>query len=102
MQDVRAAPEGGLLEEDLRFAIESEAAGYATAPQLELLEANRPQWREGLRRLLNDPAASVKIEYLQRELRGAAAQRTEYSYPGKRIARGCPPPESKRSLARVV
>ncbi|HEX8769185.1 MAG TPA: hypothetical protein VF711_00300, partial [Acidimicrobiales bacterium] len=54
MQDVRATPEGGLLDDDLRSAIESEAAGYATAPQLALLEGNRPQWREGLRRLLNE------------------------------------------------
>jgi hypothetical protein len=59
MQDVRATPDGGLLGEDLRSAIESEAAGYATAPQLALLEGNRHQWREGLRRLLNENQAHM-------------------------------------------
>jgi len=43
--------------------------------------------RWALRRLLNDPAGAVKIEYLQRELRTAAAQRIEYTYPRKSIVR---------------
>jgi len=42
--------------------------------------------RWALRRLLNDPAGPVKVEYLQRELRRAAGQRIEYSYPRKSIA----------------
>jgi len=43
--------------------------------------------RWALRRLLNDPAGAVKIEYLQRELRTAASQRVEYAYPRKSIVR---------------
>jgi len=43
--------------------------------------------RWALRRLLNDPAGAVKIEYLQRELRTAASQRIEYAYPRKSIVR---------------
>jgi hypothetical protein len=43
--------------------------------------------RWALRRLLNDPAGPVKIEYLQRELRTAATQRIEYAYPRKSIVR---------------
>jgi hypothetical protein len=43
--------------------------------------------RWALRRLLNDPAGPVKIEYLQRELRNAATQRIEYAYPRKSIVR---------------
>jgi len=42
--------------------------------------------RWALRRLLSDPAGPVKIEYLQRELRHAAGQRVEYSYPRKSLA----------------
>lgn len=42
--------------------------------------------RLALRRLLHDPAGPVKIEYLQRELRRAAGQRIEYSYPRKSAA----------------
>ena len=55
----------------------------------------------GVRRLLGDPAVLVKIEYLQRELHLAATQRTEYSYPGKRVAPACPPAEPTRRMARV-
>ncbi|MGA8810654.1 MAG: hypothetical protein WB973_22500 [Thermoanaerobaculia bacterium] len=43
--------------------------------------------RWALRRLLNDPAGPVKIEYLQRELRTAASQRIEYAYPRKSVVR---------------
>lgn len=43
--------------------------------------------RWALRRLLNDPAGPVKIEYLQRELRRAAGQRIEFAYPRKSIVR---------------
>lgn len=37
--------------------------------------------RDALRRLLTDPARSVKIEYLKRELLRAAEHRLEFRYP---------------------
>ncbi len=37
--------------------------------------------RSSLRRLAADPAAAVKIEYLQRDLLSAATQRAEFRYP---------------------
>jgi len=37
--------------------------------------------RDALRRLLTDPARSVKIEYLKRDLLRAAFHRTEFRYP---------------------
>lgn len=37
--------------------------------------------RASLRKLMADPARDVKIEYLQRDLLRAAAQRSEYRYP---------------------
>ena len=37
--------------------------------------------RASLRRLLEDPAADVKIEYLQRDLGRLAARRTQFRYP---------------------
>jgi hypothetical protein len=37
--------------------------------------------RDSLRKLLNDPAREVKVEYLQRELLEAASQRSEFRYP---------------------
>jgi hypothetical protein len=37
--------------------------------------------RDALRRLLTDPARSVKIEYLKRELLRAALHRLEFRYP---------------------
>jgi hypothetical protein len=43
--------------------------------------------RRALRRLLNDPAGPVKIEYLQRELRSAAGHRVEFAYPRKSVVR---------------
>ena len=43
--------------------------------------------RWALRRLLNDPAGPVKIEYLQRELRRAAGHRIEFAYPRKSTVR---------------
>ena len=42
--------------------------------------------RWALRRLLQDPAGAVKVEYLQRELRRSAGQRIEYTYPRKSVA----------------
>ncbi|MEA2161980.1 MAG: hypothetical protein QOK37_107 [Thermoanaerobaculia bacterium] len=42
--------------------------------------------RWALRRLLQDPAGAVKVEYLQRELRLSAARRVEYTYPRKSTA----------------
>jgi hypothetical protein len=49
--------------------------------------------RWALRRLLNDPAGPVKVEYLQRELRRAAGQRVEFAYPRKsvNVRRDLPP-----------
>jgi len=37
--------------------------------------------RDALRRLLTDPARSVKIEYLKRDLLRAALHRIEFRYP---------------------
>lgn len=37
--------------------------------------------RESLRRLLDDPARDVKVEYLQRELLEASGRRGEFRYP---------------------
>ena len=37
--------------------------------------------RDALRRLLTDPARSVKIEYLKRDLLRAALHRLEFRYP---------------------
>ena len=37
--------------------------------------------RASLRRLLEDPARDVKIEYLQRDLLASAERRTEFRYP---------------------
>jgi hypothetical protein len=37
--------------------------------------------RASLRRLIEDPARDVKVEYLQRELLQAASQRSEFRYP---------------------
>ena len=37
--------------------------------------------RKSLRRLAEDPACAVKIEYLQRDLLRSAARRAEFRYP---------------------
>ena len=37
--------------------------------------------RASLRRLIDDPAREVKVEYLQRDLMEAAAHRSEFRYP---------------------
>lgn len=37
--------------------------------------------RASLRKLADDPAREVKVEYLQRELVAAAGQRSEFRYP---------------------
>lgn len=37
--------------------------------------------RESLRRLLDDPARAIKIEYLQRDLIRSAGRRAEFCYP---------------------
>ena len=39
--------------------------------------------RESLRKLIEDPACSIKIEYLQRDLEQSAGRRVEFSYPRK-------------------
>ena len=41
--------------------------------------------RESLRRLLEDPARDVKIEYLQRDLIRTAAWRSEFRYPRQHV-----------------
>ena len=77
--------------DSLRFAVVS--------PELKLRSV--VLGRAALRRLLADPAALVKIEYLQRELQRAATQRIEYAYPGKQVGSPCPSAERPRRLARV-
>ncbi len=42
--------------------------------------------RASLRRLAEDPARAVKIEYLQRDLLESAARRGEFRYPRLHIA----------------
>jgi hypothetical protein len=37
--------------------------------------------RASLRRLIEDPARDVKVEYLRRDLKEAAAHRSEFRYP---------------------
>ncbi len=37
--------------------------------------------RDSLRKLIDDPAGAIKIEYLQRDLLAASTQRTEFRYP---------------------
>ena len=37
--------------------------------------------RTSLRRLVNDPARAIKIEYLQRDLLRSAKRRSEFNYP---------------------
>jgi len=43
--------------------------------------------RKALRRLLGDPARSIKIEYLRRDLLRCAGSRIEYAYPRPSVAR---------------
>lgn len=52
--------------------------------------------RRSLRKLAGDPARSVKIEYLQRDLIGSSQQRTEFRYP--RLVR----PSIAKTLPRAV
>ncbi|MGI9021761.1 MAG: SNF2-related protein [Acidimicrobiales bacterium] len=62
MQDVPGAPRGTtaqLLPQELIFAIEAEAAGDASAPQLAMLAADPRAWREGLQRLLQETEANL-------------------------------------------
>jgi hypothetical protein len=42
--------------------------------------------RRSLRKLIDDPARDVKIEYLQRDLLQTAARRTEFCYPRPHVA----------------
>jgi hypothetical protein len=44
--------------------------------------------RRSLRRLAEDPARDIKIEYLQRELLQTASLRTEFAYPRPHVAPG--------------
>ena len=59
--------------DSLRFAVRS------AAMKLRSIVLNRAS----LRRLLVDPLGEVKIAYLKRDLRRAAAQRAEYVFPRK-------------------
>jgi hypothetical protein len=69
--------------DSLRFAVRS------AAMKLRSIVLNRAS----LRRLLLDPLGEVKIAYLKRDLRRAAAQRAEYIFPRKSaIARITPEP----------
>ena len=43
--------------------------------------------RAALRRLLNDAAALIKVDYLKRDLLRVAEQRSEYRYPRPAVAR---------------
>ncbi|MDQ6947346.1 MAG: DEAD/DEAH box helicase [Actinomycetota bacterium] len=52
-------PVAELPMEELDFAIEAEANGYASAPQLALLAGHRQAWRDGLRQLLRDTEANL-------------------------------------------
>ncbi|HEX3393046.1 MAG TPA: DEAD/DEAH box helicase [Acidimicrobiales bacterium] len=45
--------------QELGYAIEAEAAGDASAPQLAVLAADRRGWRDGLRRLLRETEANL-------------------------------------------
>ena len=55
--------------------------------------------RASLRRLLEDPARSVKIEYLQRDLLSSAGRRADFRYP--RLVRFSAP-SLRRPLAMSV
>jgi SNF2 family DNA or RNA helicase len=59
MQDTQATAGGELLAADLRYAIEAEAAGDATAAELALLEGNRALWRAGLQALVHENQAHL-------------------------------------------
>lgn len=52
--------------------------------------------RASLRRLIDDPARAVKIEYLQRDLLRSASRRGEFSYPRASCLSRVPP---KRAAA---
>lgn len=51
--------------------------------------------RRSLRRLVNDPARPVKVEYLQRDLLDRARSRTEFRYPRLLVH---PSPVSRRRV----
>ncbi len=55
--------------------------------------------RASLRRLLEDPARPVKIEYLQRDLLASAGRRTDFRYP--RLVRFSAP-SFRRPLAMAM
>jgi len=74
---VRVLPEGSVVRvcsddrEAIRYAVRDASLKLRTI----VLR------RASLRKLLNDPARAVKVEYLGRELADAAAHRSEYRYP---------------------
>jgi hypothetical protein len=56
--------------------------------------------RASLRRLMADPAGTVKVEYLQRELREAAPRRCEFRFP-RTVRRATAAPEAGATAPRV-
>lgn len=58
-------------KETIRYAVRAEGL------KLRTIVFNRAS----LRRLIDDPASAVKIEYLQRDLLDSAARRSEFRYP---------------------
>ncbi|MFL6245340.1 MAG: hypothetical protein ACJ74H_04895 [Thermoanaerobaculia bacterium] len=62
------------------FSAERDAIRYAVRAdgmRLRTIVLNRAS----LRRLIDDPARDVKVEYLQRDLMESAARRSEFRYP---------------------
>jgi len=55
--------------------------------------------RTSLRRLIDDPARDVKVEYLQRDLLRSATHRTEFQYP-RPLSRPVTTPNG--SIARLL
>jgi len=74
---VRVLPEGSVVRvcsddrESIRYAVRDASLKLRTIVLRRL----------SLRKLLNDPARAVKVEYLGRELAEAAGHRSEYRYP---------------------
>lgn len=82
-QIVSVLPEGSVVRvcsddrESIRFAVRS--AGL----RLRQVVFSRPS----LRKLIHDPVGSIKIEYLQRDLRRDATRQLEFRYP-REVRRG--------------
>jgi hypothetical protein len=57
--------------------------------------------RASLRKLMNDPAKSVKIDYLQRDLVRTAGRRASYQYP-RQIRKAIGRPAAALALGRLA